>query len=1255
MRPNLTKALMLGTALVAIGVTSISSAQAQTELTPSVSIIADDAAGVTETDATNTVIINSTGAPITLGANGTNSVIMNTGGNLLTFNISGAANPVTFADDIVETAGDVAINITDATTVNFQGNVSASPIVVGNAGSNPTTSVVVDTTNAENITFAGTINAVDADDTVNLTITNTQGGANTVNFTAAIGGTTAATAIDTLAIGADTTDPMDVTFQQSVNAGAIQIGTGNAANATNNVTFGLASGTSTVTGAITGMGAGDTNTVSVAGDANVTFVSGFGANIDAIQLGADNADTTVTIQGAVASGPITIGAGAGTVDTNSLTLDTTGGNFTVTPTIDGGDAGDTNNLVISGGNNATVTGTIGAGGGIDTISLSGSGTELTADGAITATTVNIAGSTTLDANASVTGAVNLQGANSVVEVADNANITGAVDNTSGGNGVGLLSLEGTTTVSGAVGATNSLQNLRIGGSAETATFSSTVNADTVDFDGATNLAFNDDVTANTIISFDGYDGTITLADNADVTGIIDNTLGVGGTSGAGTAVGSLVLSGTSTISGNVGATNALKTITAGATGDTATFNGTVSAGDIDVSGNGALSFNNTVVVTNNLDFADNDGTVNFADNVNFTGDIEDTSDDKGTVNFAGTSVVTGDLGNAGASLQTVNFNGGTGETVTVSGVVDVSDDINVNAGTVTLSGQVTTTEDVNFTGDGTVSFADGLVSIGDDILTGTDSEGTAIFLGSGTVGGDIGADGAELKVLTLSGTAETVAVAGSMDVADTNNIGSNIVTVGTTVDVDAGQTLNFTITGDTDGENGRIASTGAATVDATAVVGLTVDTTEFIADATTYTVIDGTGGAGVADLTTTITDNSFLLSFTQQTTDDANLVVVASRNGLDDIATTPNASSVGATLEALGAGGDANLDTIQENLQNATTAAEIDNILDALVPTVDGGFVTGGQQASAMSASATNTRLASIRTGKQATGMVAGQMGHGLTMWMKGFGQIADQDKRGGVDGYEADTYGMAIGIDSEDIIEDGVVGMAFSYANTDVDSDNANTTKTDIDSYQLSFYGSHEYANNIYASGMLGIARNKMDQTRHNVAAIAGNNASANFKSTQQLAYLEVGQAFSPSRGLVLTPHVSANYQHLSIDSYTETGSTANQSVSFDDMNVFELGVGVKAEWDLHGARGTRFRPNVKIGYSYDVVGDKVAATSQFTGGGAAFATNGADPEQGMFNAGAGFTYELGNDWAITAEYMYQARTDWDAHSASIRAGYQF
>ena len=303
----------------------------------------------------------------------------------------------------------------------------------------------------------------------------------------------------------------------------------------------------------------------------------------------------------------------------------------------------------------------------------------------------------------------------------------------------------------------------------------------------------------------------------------------------------------------------------------------------------------------------------------------------------------------------------------------------------------------------------------------------------------------------------------------------------------------------------------------------------------------------------------------------------------------------------------------------------------------------------------TTDRLASLRTVDGSTGMAAGNISQGVSIWGQLFGSTGEQDSRDGVDGYDFDTIGISVGVDTETLAEDWVWGLAFSYGDTDVDSNNANTTETEIDSYQISLYTDYEIDQRTYVTGQLGYVWADNETTRHNVGGIAGVNANGDFDSDQIIARAELGRSYTHGSAII-TPSVSANYMHYSADSYTETGAgTANLNVSTDDLNLFEIGVGVEAAWMNKNSDGSYWRPELRAGVRHDLVGDEFETNNTFTGGGAAFQTEGFDPAQTTFNVGAGVTYFSTTNWDLSASYDFEAKSDYDSHSGLLRAAYKF
>jgi outer membrane autotransporter protein len=263
---------------------------------------------------------------------------------------------------------------------------------------------------------------------------------------------------------------------------------------------------------------------------------------------------------------------------------------------------------------------------------------------------------------------------------------------------------------------------------------------------------------------------------------------------------------------------------------------------------------------------------------------------------------------------------------------------------------------------------------------------------------------------------------------------------------------------------------------------------------------------------------------------------------------------------------------------------------------------------------------------------------------------------RSSIAGYDSSTIGGAMGVDTARLLDHGIVGLAFNYGRTTVDSNNANTTSTDVDSYGLNLYGSREIMSQAFVTGQVGYAYNSINSERHNVGG-TGLTAAADYSSDQYSAKVAVGRDYAVQSGMTLTPSVSAAYTYLDTASFTESGAGgANLSVNSDSMNRLDLGVGVVAGWKLKVANdGAVLKPTLHVGYAYDALGDRVQTTSNFTGAGASFATQGFEPARSRGDIGAGLSLVTAQNWDLSANYDYEVKSDYDAHSGYVRATTHF
>ncbi len=1070
-------------------------------------------------------------------------------------------------------------------------------------------------------------------------VTNTSGTNNigTLTLLGAAGTQTVAGAVGTnaatgslLAVNAGVTGGTSVfsgaIFAQTVNvsgAGVVDLNGGltgtTLAYGVNTGTVALASGQNLSAG-VTGTGAG--NLTYAGGSQTQTGV----INDSNLTVNAGVAGATTAFANNVTAATLALGAGTGTVTLSS------GANLTAAVT---GSAASTLSYL---GGSQTQTGVIN-------------------DSAMTIN-AGVAGATTSFAN-NVTAATLAFGAGTgTVSLANNANLTANVTATN----AGTLTLAGASAITGTVGAVGNLVST-INAGAGTASVSGLVNATTLSFNGANTVSLNG-VGTNHVgtVNFGSNAGTLSLADGANLTGNIDDT-----------NTGTLTLVGTSTVTGNTGSGNNLTAVNAGANGKTDIFTGAIYATTVNVTGSGTVDINGGLFGSGTLAFGAGGGTVAVADAQNITGTVTTTANTS-TLTLSGATTVSGTVGATGAGNNLLLIQAGAnGKTDAFSGNVFASTTSVTGTGVVDFSGTATT--NVNFAGDGTVNVASGKLLTGSLNSTGGtvgSGKGTVAFAGANSAVTTIGNTGI-LKDLTLSGSNTVVAASGAVLAADTMNLGNNTLTAATTFGMGTGgtQTLDSTVTSAS--VYGHVATTGHATVGTGTKVDLTLTAPT---TTTTYTLVSGASGGAVGalgvgglDINGTLDSGSArtvtigLVTYSQVTTGTGayELEIKATRNNVSTLGAgvTANDSSVDTALNTIGSSGDALLTTINGKVATAAgvSAAAVHTDLQSLTPTVDGSSEVAAENIVAQTQDITDGHLLALRDGDQSSGVAAGAAGNGVSMWAEGYGQHAKQDLTSGVNGYSSNTWGGAVGVDSSKILDKAIIGFALNYGQATANSDNANTTATNLGNYGLTLYGTYDLGQKMFVNGQAGYAYNTITTDRHN-ADLAGNTAHGSTSSDQFSAKVDAGRDYPQAGGLTLTPDVSAAYTYLNTAGYTETGAGgADNVVGSDSVNVFDLGVGATASWKFKAPDEASVKPSLHAGYAYDLVGDKVQTTSSFAGDPAAttFVTSGASPARSIFDLGAKVVYSTKANWDFSANYDFQGKQNYTSNTGEVRATAHF
>ncbi len=662
-----------------------------------------------------------------------------------------------------------------------------------------------------------------------------------------------------------------------------------------------------------------------------------------------------------------------------------------------------------------------------------------------------------------------------------------------------------------------------------------------------------------------------------------------------------------------------------------------------------------------------DNTLTVADK-NLSSNVTVTTDGHGTISM-GSGTISGTVGTTGNRLKQLTVT--TADTLVLSSASFADDMTVTGTGTLDFNANSTVTNNIDFTGDGFITVANG-VSLAAAVDGSGANDGTLTFENTTSTGGIIGGTNG---IATVSVTTGTLSLGHAITSTDTNvtttatlaltgnrtvtgdltlagtgvlDLNGNTLTLAGTGILDTGagaSAINLDIASATSFGNVAAAATGIAVVPVT--TGVTVNVTCYVADATAFTIVDGNGGGTVAG-GNTVTDNSAVLNFAAAAS-SGDLILTASRSGTayNDLASGGNAAAAGAALESAGADDPTGDMLTFLNTIDLLTAAEIETAMDTMGPDMSAGTLAGSLNALNQSLGTVTHHLSNVRSGvATGSGIEEG------SIWAKGFGNFADQGTRNGIRGYESYTYGAALGFDM--LADTNVtLGISGGYAYTKVDPKAANLNNADINSSQGTLYGSYD-GGPWYFDGAFAFAWNTYESSRRIVFGTTSRISKADYDGQQYSVYGGAGYTIE-NDGLEITPVISLQYTRLHLDDYTETGAgSLSLRVSDQDYDVLESGIGAKIAYPLTNDE-IIFIPEIHGMWYYDYMDEKAQQTSRFNGGGASFATNGADPAQSSWDVGSQLTFITTTDISLILGYDLELKDDFYGHSGAVTVKYDF
>ncbi|ABS63130.1 outer membrane autotransporter barrel domain [Parvibaculum lavamentivorans DS-1] len=249
-----------------------------------------------------------------------------------------------------------------------------------------------------------------------------------------------------------------------------------------------------------------------------------------------------------------------------------------------------------------------------------------------------------------------------------------------------------------------------------------------------------------------------------------------------------------------------------------------------------------------------------------------------------------------------------------------------------------------------------------------------------------------------------------------------------------------------------------------------------------------------------------------------------------------------------------------------------------------------------------------------------------------------------GVNGFDADSWGVSLGLDGE-VAPALRLGFGGFYIASDVEENGAGANSTnDIAGYGFTTYMSWR-PGAWYVNGALGYGMNTYDSRRTSLGSVN----TADYDGTQFVARAEAGYMIVSGQW-DLTPNVGLRYNRVDIDGYAETGPLPI-SVNSQTVDSLRAVAGVNARYTMPLDGGGKLIPEFGVKLLGELADPDGAITGQIVGGGV-FVTQTTPRDDISYGVGTGITYEASDKFSIRVTYDGEFQSDYDeqALSAAIR-----
>ncbi|HEX5739001.1 MAG TPA: autotransporter outer membrane beta-barrel domain-containing protein, partial [Hydrogenophaga sp.] len=254
------------------------------------------------------------------------------------------------------------------------------------------------------------------------------------------------------------------------------------------------------------------------------------------------------------------------------------------------------------------------------------------------------------------------------------------------------------------------------------------------------------------------------------------------------------------------------------------------------------------------------------------------------------------------------------------------------------------------------------------------------------------------------------------------------------------------------------------------------------------------------------------------------------------------------------------------------------------------------------------------------------------------------------VSGFKVASYGLMGGVQS-DLNARSTLGFGLGYLHSQIDGqDFAASHSSDIEGVQLAGYGHHTLNEAGWQLNWQGdYTRSRVESQRH--LGFIGRTAEGKYDGDAW--HLGVGISRIVKMGpTTVKPMVALDWRRFTSEAYSETGAGAlslhTQSQKAEEA-ILKFGA------QLQGDLGSKSQWLARAALGYDLSNQRNAVTARFTGGGAAFTTEGLPHSRTVAELGVGLRFRPTEGMEVIARYDLGLRKGLRDQSATVRLGWRF